>query len=85
MPFTAHTCVEREPIGLGDAFQPGVRPVQWSYSANHEGLAPLLRPDNVSSITRDSMRRTAIVTVENFRRYMAGEALLNVVNIQAGY
>ena len=40
---------------------------------------------HVSAITRESMRRAAIITVENFRRYVAGEALLNVVNIQAGY
>jgi phosphoglycerate dehydrogenase-like enzyme len=33
----------------------------------------------------DSYRRTAIIAVENLRRYIAGEPLLNVVNMRAGY
>lgn len=40
---------------------------------------------HVSSTSADSIRRSAIITVENLRRYVAGEALLNIVNIQAGY
>jgi hypothetical protein len=33
----------------------------------------------------DNIRRTAIIAAENLRRYMAGEPLLNIVNMQAGY
>ncbi len=53
--------------------------------------SPLWKMENViitphvSAITLDSMRRAAILSVENLRRYVEGEALLNVVNIQAGY
>ena len=32
-------------IGLGDAFQSGIRPVEWAEGANHEGFATLLRAD----------------------------------------
>jgi len=40
---------------------------------------------HISAVTAQSLQRTAILTVENLRRYVAGEALLNVVNIEAGY
>jgi phosphoglycerate dehydrogenase-like enzyme len=40
---------------------------------------------HVSAAGADSMRRTAIISVENLRRYVAGEPLLNIVNIGAGY
>ncbi|WP_162845970.1 D-2-hydroxyacid dehydrogenase [Seongchinamella sediminis] len=33
----------------------------------------------------DSLRRGAIIAAENLRRYVAGEALLNTVNMEAGY
>ena len=35
--------MQGEPVGLGDAFQSGIRSIQWPDGANHEGLAPLLR------------------------------------------
>jgi len=53
--------------------------------------SPLWNMSNViitphaSGASRESIQRSAMVTVENFRRYVAGEALLNVVNMQAGY
>ena len=53
--------------------------------------SPLWQMDNViitphiSARNAESLRRTAILTVENLRRYVAGEALLNVVDIRAGY
>jgi phosphoglycerate dehydrogenase-like enzyme len=40
---------------------------------------------HVSARTTESLYRTSILTVENLRRYIAGEALINVVNIRAGY
>ncbi|MFT5574123.1 MAG: phosphoglycerate dehydrogenase-like enzyme [Cryomorphaceae bacterium] len=40
---------------------------------------------HVSARTTQSLQRTAVLTVENLRRYVAGEALINVVNIRAGY
>jgi len=40
---------------------------------------------HVSGGGRDSMRRTAAIAVENLRRYLAGDRLLNVVDLQAGY
>lgn len=33
----------------------------------------------------DSIRRGAAIAVENLRRYVAGEALLNEVNMEVGY
>jgi phosphoglycerate dehydrogenase-like enzyme len=53
--------------------------------------SPLWAMDNViitphaSSAGVDSLKRGAIITVENLRRYVAGEPLLNVVNMVAGY
>ena len=53
--------------------------------------SPLWAMDNViitphvSSAGGDSMRRTTIIAVENLRRYLAGEKLLNVVDMRAGY
>jgi phosphoglycerate dehydrogenase-like enzyme len=53
--------------------------------------SPLWQMDNViitphiSSAGPDSMQRIAIITVENLRRYLAGERLLNRVNMRAGY
>ena len=40
---------------------------------------------HISAVTQESMRRNAILTVENLRRYVAGEALLNVVDMRRGY
>ena len=40
---------------------------------------------HISAHGPDSTRRSAILTVENLRRYVAGEALLNLVDIRAGY
>ena len=50
--------VEVEAIGLGDAFQSGIRPVEWADGANHEGLATLLRADGdpVGDGTAQKMR-----------------------------
>jgi phosphoglycerate dehydrogenase-like enzyme len=31
------------------------------------------------------MQRIAVIAVENLRRYLAGEPLLNVVDMRAGY
>lgn len=53
--------------------------------------SPLWQMDNViitphtSTAGPDSMRRIAVITVENLRRYLAGEKLLNVVDMRAGY
>lgn len=53
--------------------------------------SPLWQLDNViitphvSGAGMDNIRRTAIIAAENLRRYMAGEPLLNIVNMQAGY
>ena len=52
---------------------------------------PLWQMSNViitphaSATGRDSIQRTAVIAVENLRRYLAGERLLNVVNMSAGY
>ncbi|MEM8564145.1 MAG: D-2-hydroxyacid dehydrogenase, partial [Pseudomonadota bacterium] len=40
---------------------------------------------HISATGGDSMKRVAVVAVENLRRYVTGEPLLNVVNMQAGY
>jgi phosphoglycerate dehydrogenase-like enzyme len=40
---------------------------------------------HVSAAGKDSARRTMIIAVENLRRYVAGEPLLNIVNISQGY
>jgi phosphoglycerate dehydrogenase-like enzyme len=40
---------------------------------------------HVSAISRENMQRAAIVAIENLRRYVAGEALLNVVDVKKGY
>ena len=45
MPLTTHAGVQGKSIGLGDAFQSGIRPVEWAEGANHEGFATLLRAD----------------------------------------
>jgi len=53
--------------------------------------SPLWLMDNViitphsSTAGSDSIRRGAIIAVENLRRYVAGEPMLNVVNMDAGY
>ncbi|QFU74645.1 D-2-hydroxyacid dehydrogenase [Halioglobus maricola] len=52
---------------------------------------PLWKMDNViitphlSASGAGTIKRVSIVTIENLRRYVAGDALLNVVNTQAGY
>lgn len=40
---------------------------------------------HVSSAGEDSTQRSALIAVENLRRYVAGEPLLNVVDMQKGY
>ena len=40
---------------------------------------------HVAASGGDSRRRTQIIAVENLRRYVAGEPLLNVVDMNAGY
>lgn len=53
--------------------------------------SPLWTMDNViitphaSAAGAESGRRSAIIAVENLRRYVAGEPLLNVVDINRGY
>ena len=53
--------------------------------------SPLWQMDNViitphiSAAGAGSMRRAAILAEENLRRYVAGEPLLNLVDIRAGY
>ncbi len=53
--------------------------------------SPLWQMDNViitphtSTAGIDSLRRMAAIAVENLRRYVAGEPMLNLVNIEAGY
>ncbi|QIB65340.1 D-2-hydroxyacid dehydrogenase [Kineobactrum salinum] len=40
---------------------------------------------HVASAGGASRQRTALIAVENLRRYVAGEALLNLVDMEAGY
>jgi phosphoglycerate dehydrogenase-like enzyme len=40
---------------------------------------------HVSATGGDAFRRVAVITVENLRRYAAGEALLNPVDMARGY
>ena len=40
---------------------------------------------HVAASGGDSRRRTQIIAVENLRRYVAGEPLLNIVDMAAGY
>jgi phosphoglycerate dehydrogenase-like enzyme len=40
---------------------------------------------HISAAGPDSQRRSKLIAVENLRRYVAGEPLLNVVDIQQGY
>ena len=40
---------------------------------------------HISASGADSLRRGAVIAVENLRRYAAGEALLNSVDMTAGY
>jgi phosphoglycerate dehydrogenase-like enzyme len=53
--------------------------------------SPLWQMDNViitphvAAAGADSVRRGASIAIENLRRYVAGEALLNPVNMGAGY
>jgi len=53
--------------------------------------SPLWQMENViitphiSAAGVDSSRRTMIIAAENLRRYVAGEPMLNVVNLQRGY
>jgi phosphoglycerate dehydrogenase-like enzyme len=55
------------------------------------GDSPLWQLDNViitphvSGAGGNSWGRVALVAVENLRRYVAGEPLLNVVDMRAGY
>ncbi len=58
MSFAAHPRVEGEAIGLGHSLQSGVRSVQRTDGANHEGLATLLRADGdpVGDGTTQKMR-----------------------------
>lgn len=53
--------------------------------------SPLWQMDNViitphvSAAGPGSMQRVVAITVENLRRYLAGEPLLNIVDMRAGY
>ena len=40
---------------------------------------------HISSTGQGSAERIAVITAENLRRYLAGEPLLNLVDMQAGY
>ncbi len=48
-------------------------------------LPNVLITPHVSSAGGDSPQRTMIIAVENLRRYVAGEPMLNVVNMGKGY
>jgi len=39
----------------------------------------------MSATGQGSTNRVALIVAENLRRYLAGERLLNLVDIQAGY
>lgn len=49
------------------------------------GMENVIITPHISAVTGQSLERTATLTVENLRRYIAGEALINIVNIKAGY
>ena len=40
---------------------------------------------HISAAGSGSMQRIALIAAENLRRYLAGERLLNVVDMRAGY
>ena len=40
---------------------------------------------HVSAAGDDSPQRTIVIAIENLRRYVAGEPLLNVVDMRRGY
>jgi len=44
-----------------------------------------LNVTNPELLPTDSARRVALVAIENLRRYVAGEALLNVVDLRRCY
>tara|TARA_R110000823_G_scaffold130015_10_gene257873 strand:- start:29431 stop:30570 length:1140 start_codon:yes stop_codon:yes gene_type:complete len=49
------------------------------------GMPRVIITPHVSAAGRDSDRRSMLIAVENLRRYVAGEPLLNVVDIERGY
>jgi phosphoglycerate dehydrogenase-like enzyme len=49
------------------------------------GLPNVLILPHVSAVTRHFWRRQTDLILENFRRYLAGERLLNLVDKEAGY
>ena len=40
---------------------------------------------HVAAAGGDSLQRTALIATENLRRYVSGEPLLNLVDMEAGY
>jgi phosphoglycerate dehydrogenase-like enzyme len=48
-------------------------------------MSNVLITPHVSAAGADSPQRTRIIAVENLRRYVAGEPLLNVVDMNKGY
>lgn len=49
------------------------------------GVRNVIITPHVSAAGADSPQRTMIIAVENLRRYVAGEPLLNVVDMRKGY
>jgi phosphoglycerate dehydrogenase-like enzyme len=49
------------------------------------GLPNVLITPHVSAVTRHFWRRQTALILENFRRYLAGERLLNLVDKEAGF
>jgi phosphoglycerate dehydrogenase-like enzyme len=49
------------------------------------GMPNVIITPHVSAAGADSPQRTMVIAVENLRRYVAGEPLLNVVDIKKGY
>jgi phosphoglycerate dehydrogenase-like enzyme len=40
---------------------------------------------HVAANSIDSTHRSMVIAIENLRRYVAGEAMLNVVDLNSGY
>lgn len=49
------------------------------------GMPNVIITPHISAAGSDSLRRGTVIAAENLRRYVAGEPLLNQVDMQAGY
>lgn len=49
------------------------------------GMDNVLITPHVAAASRDSIRRSMVIAAENLRRYVAGEPMLNVVDLRSGY